>query len=253
MPPELLEPLTLIVVLFGAAIAGFISGFAGFGVGLTASGFWFQVLPAHWVPPLIVLVASTGQLYNLRAFHKSFDWPRVSTFVIGGIIGIPLGIWFLTIAEPKTIRLTVGLSLIAYAAMQLFAKSAFTLGTWGGKPADAGIGTLGGVLSGFAGLSGPPILIWTQLRGGSPDIQRATYQPYNLAMLLTTLLAMALASIISKGALITAAICLPVVLFCAWAGTRLYKSISAEAFRRIVLLMLLTSGFLLIGQSLLDR
>jgi len=46
-------PLALVMV--AALVAGFTTGFAGFGTGLVASGLWLQALPAALVPPLVAL------------------------------------------------------------------------------------------------------------------------------------------------------------------------------------------------------
>ena len=35
----------MLIVLLGALLAGFTTGFAGFGTGLVASGLWFHALP----------------------------------------------------------------------------------------------------------------------------------------------------------------------------------------------------------------
>ena len=50
------------LVMAGALIAGFTTGFAGFGTGLVASGFWFYALPAHAVPPLVAFASVAAQI-----------------------------------------------------------------------------------------------------------------------------------------------------------------------------------------------
>src|SRR3546814_3200004 len=56
---------TLAFLLLGALAAGFVTGFAGFGTGLVPSGFWFHVLPAALVPPMVVIASVTAQLISL--------------------------------------------------------------------------------------------------------------------------------------------------------------------------------------------
>jgi uncharacterized membrane protein YfcA len=45
-------------------------------------------------------------------------------------------------------------------------------------------------------------------------------------------------------------LCLPATLIGAWIGARIYIGVSAQTFQRVVLILLLTSGCILIGQAL---
>ena len=124
-----------------------------------------------------------GQLVSLGTVHHAFDWRHTLPYLAGAVIGVPLGIAALTAASPLVIKIAVGTFLVAYSLYQLIQRKSFAIGQWGGKLADSTIGLGGGVLGGFAGLSGPLPLIWLQLRGGPSDRQRATYQPFNLVVL----------------------------------------------------------------------
>lgn len=240
----------LAFVLLGALAAGFISGFAGFGTALVASGFWFHALPAQMVPPLVVMAGVAGQLVGLVKVHRAFEWTRALPFILPGMLGVPLGVAALAVASPGALRLTVGLFLAAYAAFQLLGLARFAIGTRGGRAADGAVGFLSGALGGFAGLSGALPLVWLQMRGGPSAAQRAVYQPFNLVVLSLALAGMALAGQIGTPVLGVAAVCLPVTLASAWAGARLYGRISEAMFRRIVLVLLLTSGCGLVAQAL---
>ena len=246
------DTINLTIVLMGALAAGFVSGFAGFGTALISAGFWFHVLPAAMVPPLVILAAIGGQLVGLVTVRKAFDWGRATPFLIGGAAGVPVGVWALSVASPGALRLSVGLFLMGYALYQLvFALAKFSIGRWGGRPADAAIGIGGGILGGFAGLSGPLPLIWLQLRGGPSDGQRAIYQPFNLIVLSLAGVVMALGGQITRPVLLAAGLCLPVTLVGAWIGARLYTGVSQETFRRVVLVLLLLSGVTLLVQTAL--
>jgi len=240
----------LAFVLFGALAAGFISGFAGFGTALVASGFWFHALPPALVPPLVVLAGVAGQLVGVLKVRRAFEWGRALPYIAPGVLGVPLGVTALTVASPDALRLTVGLFLAAYAAFQLLGLARFAIGGWGGHLADGTVGFTGGVLGGFAGLSGPLPLVWLQMRGGPSATQRATYQPFNLVVLGLAAAGMALSGRIDARVLDIAALCLPATLASAWIGAQLYGRISEAMFQRVVLALLLTSGTGLIVEAL---
>ncbi|HRD78012.1 MAG TPA: sulfite exporter TauE/SafE family protein, partial [Hyphomicrobiaceae bacterium] len=88
-----------------------------------------------------------------------------------------------------------------------------------------------------------------QLGGGSPDQQRAIYQPFNLVVLALASLAMIVSGQMSARIVPVALLCLPVTLAAAWIGARLYVGLSPETFKRIVLCLLLASGCILLAET----
>ena len=71
------DPASLAFVLIGALLAGFTTGFAGFGTGLVAAGLWFHALPAEMVPPGVFSV-----------LLKFFELPAV--FAVSGLTMLAL-------------------------------------------------------------------------------------------------------------------------------------------------------------------
>jgi uncharacterized membrane protein YfcA len=244
------EPVSLAFVLVGALVAGFTTGFAGFGTGLVAAGFWFHALPAAMVPPLAALTSVIAQLVGLATVRRAFEWRRAAPFLIGGALGVPIGVVALSLASPAVLRLSVGVFLASYAGLQLFGFTRHNIGEWGGGTADGTVGIAGGFLGGFAGLSGPLPLVWLQMRGGSSARQRATYQPFNLIVLALASFGMAFAGTLDKQVLTVAALCLPVTLAGAWLGAQAYGRVSDATFRQVILVLLLGSGALLVAQGL---
>ena len=226
---------TLSVAVLGALVAGFTSGFAGFGTGLVASGFWLHVLPVAAVPPLVALASVAAQIVGLATVRKAFDWPSAAPYLTGGLIGVPLGLAALSAATPFVLRTSLGVCLLVYAGYQLARRRQHEIGQWGGRTADGIVGVGGGFLGGFAGLSGPLPLIWLQLRGGESDRQRATYQPFNLVVLTLASAGMGLSGQITSDVLWIAIVCLPATLAGAWFGARAYAIVSPQTFQRVVL------------------
>ncbi|MEO1016426.1 MAG: sulfite exporter TauE/SafE family protein [Pseudomonadota bacterium] len=251
MLPASIDFPALAIVLTGALLAGFTTGFAGFGTGLVASGLWFLALPAPMVPPLIALASVAAQLVGVITVRKAFAWRRAAPFLLGGVIGIPLGVIALSRVAPDLLRAIVGVFLVAYASYQLALAGRQRIGDWGGRAVDSLVGIGGGFLGGFVGLSGPPPLIWLQLKGGPSDQQRAVYQPFNLVVLALASLGMGIGGQVTVDVLWVAALCLPVVLISSWAGARIYVGVSETLFQNIVLGLLFASGTILVAQEMM--
>jgi uncharacterized membrane protein YfcA len=243
------ELLSLTLLLGGALLAGFVSGFAGFGTGLVASGLWFLALPSASVPPLVVMVSVVAQSIGLLRLRRALDWRGVAPYLAGGALGLPFGIAALQAASPLMLRTTVGSFLMLYALVQLSALRRWSVGAWGGAWADGAVGAGGGFLGGFSGLSGLLPLVWLQLRGGPSAQQRAVYQPFNLIVLTLASLGMVASGQITPAVWVIAALCLPFTLLGAWLGTKAYIGVSEATFRTAVTVLLLISGAILVIQT----
>ncbi|MEP2717568.1 sulfite exporter TauE/SafE family protein [Pseudophaeobacter sp.] len=233
----------------GASAAGFINGFAGFGTALVASGFWFLVLPAHIVPPLIIVSALVGQLIGLFKLSVELDWRKCSYLLSGGLLGVPLGAAALALMEPSLVKTIIGGFLVIYTLLQFAGWPRPAVSASPEGMADRVIGFFSGVLGGFAGLSGVLPLVWLQLRGFSARQQRARYQPFNLLVLGFASFAMFVIGKLDGELMIYIGISTPFTVLGALLGVRAFKSVSEESFRRAVLFLLLISGAIILTQG----
>ena len=84
-------PLTYALLFFGALAGGFVSGLAGFGTALMALGIWLYVLPPSLAVPLVLICSVVAQTATLPSMWRSFDFTLIWPFIIGGLLGVPLG------------------------------------------------------------------------------------------------------------------------------------------------------------------
>lgn len=238
-----------LVVAAGALLGGFVTGLAGFGTGLTALGLWLHVLDPALAAPLVVICSVIGQSQSLLTVRRAFSWVRVWPFILGGLPGVPLGVYLLGHLSAESFRAATGIFLIFYAGAMLFLKAAPKV-SWGGRPADATVGFAGGVLGGAAGLSGALPTVWCGLKGWTKDEQRAVFQPFNLTILGWALIAQALDGVLTRQVGWLTLVCLPGVLLGAWIGARTYSRINDRQFRALVLWFLLLSGLTLAASNL---
>lgn len=234
----------VLIVGAGALCAGFVSGLTGFGTGLVALGFWLHVIEPALAAPLVVICSVVAQLQAVAIVRRAIDWRRLWPFLAGGIAGVPLGVAALDYVDAQSLRSVVGGFLVFYAGGMLLSGRLPVIRR-GGRPADGAVGFGGGILGGAAGLSGALPTIWCGLRGWGKDVQRAVYQPFNLAILGWALIAQAGAGIMTAEVGRLALICLPGTLLGAWLGIRAYGHVDDRQFRHIVLWLMLASGLTL--------
>jgi uncharacterized protein len=230
--------------LLAAFIGGFASGLAGFAMGFVVSGIWLHVLTPIQTTTLIVGYGLLTQGYGVWKLRRSLTWHNIAPFIIGGTIGVPIGTMLLTYINPAYLRSGVGVLLVIYGAYGLMQPKL--------KPvpdsvaADTGIGFLNGILAGLTGLPGFIITVWCQLRGWTKDVQRAVFQPVLLAAIVVNIISLSIAGAITADTVRLYLLGLPAMVAGLWVGFKLYGKLDDSAFRKMILVLLLLSGFALI-------
>jgi uncharacterized membrane protein YfcA len=227
-----------------AFVASFTSGLAGFAFGLVALGLWLHFLDPAVAGPLVVLGSLVGQLITTLTLRRSFRPDLFWPFIVGGALGVPLGVLVLKFAEPGPLKRGFGVFLVAFAAYALLRPQMKPVAA-GGRLADGGIGMVGGVMGGIAGLSGAIPVLWCDLRGWGKEIARGVYQPFNIAMHALALTGMAIAGLLDARVWTAFAFCLPGIVLGTWLGLKLYAHVDDRQFRGIVLWLVLASGVVL--------
>jgi hypothetical protein len=231
--------------LLAAFLGGFASGLAGFAMGFVVSGIWLHILTPIQTTTLIVGYGLLTQGYGVWKLRHTLTWQKIAPFIIGGMIGVPIGTMLLTYIDPAYLRPGVGLLLVTYGIYGLAQPAP--------KPvpdnvsADAGIGFVNGVVAGLTGLPGFVITVWCQLRGWTKDLQRAVFQPVMLAAIVANVISLSLVGAITTDIVKLYLLGLPAMASGIWAGLRLYGKLDDAAFRKVILVLLLVSGLGLIA------
>ena len=232
----------------GALAGGFVSGLAGFGTALMALGLWLYVLPPAVAVTLTLICSVVAQTATLPSMWKSFDLSLVWPFVVGGLLGVPLGTLLIAHADPRVFKLTIGIFLLVFpVALYFSAPMAFAIG---GRVADTAVGFAGGILGGLAGLSGPLPILWASVRGWGKDERRGVFQTFNWTVLFLALCLQTAGGKVGSEVLWFAALALPGTIIGTWLGSRLYHALDDRNFRDVVLGLLFLSGAILVWNSI---
>lgn len=243
-----MDPLYLIIAI-GAVVGGFVQGLSGFAFSMTALAIWAWTVEPHLAAVLAVFGALTGQIVGALSIRRSLDLKLLLPFLLGGIIGIPVGIWLLPLLDANLFKAMLGLLLVVWCPIMLAAPQLPAI-TFGGRIADGLVGLIGGVMSSLGGLAGAVPTLWCSLRGLKKDDQRAVIQNFNLSVLAITMATYFATGIVTRDMLPMFAIVAPAMLIPTFLGTRLYIGISEAAFRMIVLGLLTLAGIALLASSL---
>lgn len=243
MPPD------LVILVFGAFAAAFVVGAAGFGDALICTAIWLHVLAPQEAVPLIVATGLTIQIIVLSSLRRGLDFRRLWPFLIAGAVGVPVGVWLLSYADPESFRSVMGTFLVVYGLVFLLVRN-IPAATRGGRPLDGAVGGIGGVLGGLAGLSGFIPAMWCAQRGWPRDQARGVTQPYILAMHGMALAWLAIGGLVTEETGWNYLYILPGIAAGCWLGLRCYGKLDDMTFRKLVLAMLVVSGLMLLAETI---
>jgi uncharacterized membrane protein YfcA len=235
---------TLSIVWAGAFFGALAAGGAGFAFALVASSIWLHGLEPLQTTALVVACGSLLHVTLVWPIRESIEPSRLLPFIIGAVVGIPVGVLALTQFNGSALKSSLGLFLTLYGCYALLAPRLPRV-KFGGRAADGAIGFIGGVLGGVGGYSGVIPTIWTQLRGWSKNTARGVYQPFILFAHVATLALVGVASF-NRGGVLLFVCALPALAAGAWLGFNIYGRLDEVWFKRVLSAMLVASGLSLV-------
>lgn len=233
--------LQIVLIVAGTAAGAFVSGVSGFAFGLVALGVWSWGIEPQTAAIMVILGSLAAQALTMGKLRLRPAPRRLAPFVVGGLIGAPLGVALLSKIDMPLFKAGVGGVMIVYAATMLFIPR-LPRPPDAGPTADGVVGLIGGVMGGLAGLCGVVLAMWCGLKDWSKDEQRAVYQPFNLTMHVASTAALLASGTLHADILPILALMAPALAAGALAGAGLYARINHETFRRSVLILLALSG-----------
>lgn len=239
-----MDGIALSLFLIAAFVGGFASGLAGFAMGFIVSGIWLHILTPLQTTALIVGYGVVTQGYGVWKLRQSLVWRNIAPFIIGGLVGVPIGTVLLTYLNPAYLRSGVGVLLIVYGGYGLAQPKLPALRA--NAATDGAVGFANGVLAGLTGLPGFIITIWCQLRGWKKDHQRAVFQPVLLAAIIANIVSLGIAGALTPAFFHLYLLGMPAMLAGLWVGFKLYGKLDDAAFRKVILVLLVIAGLALI-------
>ena len=230
-----LSPEQLAVALVAALAAAFVRGLAGFGMAILL----VPVLGLA-IPPAEAVVTANwlGIFIGLVGLRAMLGASERSAFVIGGLamVATPLGVWLLSATDPALARL-----LIALVALVAFALVLLPKRPDGHRPSGietGGTGIACGVLTGFAGMPGVPVVPFYLRRQIAPQLARASMMTIFLATSVAGVGSAMALQVATWRELLLASLLFPAVLAGNWLGNKAFGKVSDAAWRTFVGLVL---------------
>jgi len=221
------------LVVFAAA---FIRGYSGFGFSAVLMAGLILQMPAVQIVPLSIaleVLASAGQA---RGIFSSIDWRLLTTLLLTGIFGTPIGVYLLGVLPEAPIRVSVQIFILLASLILIFSRERI-------NPAPlilfALVGFVAGVVNGATALSGLVLALFFMLSGIQAAVMRATMIAYFFVTDLWTGGLLVATGLFEIQTVFRVAAALPLLGFGVWIGSKKFVSTNPASFRLYVLLLLL--------------
>ncbi len=208
----------LAVMVAATLAAAFVRGLAGFGMAILPHE---AVVVANWL----------GLLIGLVGVRKIAGQAERSAFSIAAlaVVATPLGVWLLAVTDPALARLLIALiALVSFVLVLLPKRPAQHVP---GVAETAGTGLVSGVLTGFAGMPGPPVVPYYLRRAIAPGLARASMMTIFLVTSAAGVAAALALGVATWREPILAAVLFPAVLLGNWLGTQAFGRVGETAWR----------------------
>ncbi len=251
---NLLEWVGLAATTFAAALLYAVSGF-GFAV-LAAPLFLLFVGPARAIQ-LVIIISTALSLVVVPGLRRAVAPGLLLRLTIGCLAGLPVGLVAFRHADPLLVRVGVGATILAFAALMAAswrrrgrpgsAKYWSPLAMSPGR--DLTAGAVSGIATALVGMAGPPVLIYLLLTGAAPRTVRATLLAFFALSYGATLLSHVATIGVPATTWLAAAILIPFAILGGFAGRPLGDRLGTEAFAILAIALLAISGLYTIAAA----
>ncbi len=218
--------------------AAFVQVIAGFGFALLSMPIMTLALPvkeAVVVSTVLGMLSTTWQAVHLR--HQA-ERTLVKRMVIGACLGMPLGLFILSVVSDTSLRLVLGIAVLVATVLLVSPVNFAAM-----HPSfDVGVGFVSGVLNTSLSTNGPPLVFGLQARRLDPSQFRATISVTFAICNIVTLALFVVRGLVTADGLKAAAIALPAWVVGQGLGWPVRKHLHGDRFRRLVLALLFLAG-----------
>ncbi len=231
-----MDQIFVVLIIF---LAVFTQSLSGFGSALVAMALLPELMGMEIATPLVAAMAMTVEACLLLRYRASLNLRAVWRLALASLVGIPLGMLTLKRFDENAAMTILGAVIAAYAIYALFELKPPELShpAWG-----FAFGLMAGMLGGAYNTSGPPVVIYGNSRRWLPVEFKSNLQGFFFLNSVLVVSGHALSHNFTQAVIQNYLIALPALALGILAGIGLDRRVNPDAFRKIVLILLLVMG-----------
>jgi hypothetical protein len=230
-----------------ALVSGTARGFSGFGSALIFMPLASSMAAPRLIAALLLIIDFVAAAPLVPHAWKHADRKATAVIVLGALIGVPIGTWFLSRLDPVTTRWIISAFV---CALLLLLLSGWRYQGKDHAALSVGIGGLSGFCSGLAQTGGPPIVGYWLGRPIASVVARANILLFFGASDFFSVVSYALTGLITLDAIRFSFLVGPVYAIGVLLGASLFGRASETLFRAICYVLI--AAAVVIGLPALD-
>lgn len=225
-------------LVLAVCIAGLVRGFAGFGSAMIIMPVASSVLSPVEAVVFVIAAELIGPLPNLPAAWRDGAPRDVGLLGAGAVLALPFGVWALSTMDAVMFGWVVSASVII---LLVLTASGWRLRGGLTRRLTVAAGAVGGFMTGFAGMPGPPVIMLYMASTLPAAVIRANFLLY-LVMLDILLFALLGALGMLDGSVVVLGLLVGIPnLIANMIGARLFDP-SAERFFRVIAYLVIAAS-----------
>lgn len=245
---ETLSVLQLLFCVVVVTVAFAVRGGTGFGGGAIAVPLLALVFPLQVTVPVVTVLNMLSSVGHGISGWRHIVWPAIWRMVPGSLAGVLIGLYLLTLVDPRPLAKALGVFVMLYALyVLLLAGREFKVPSrWMAVITVVTSFSAGLTGSLFGGAAGPIYVVYLNTRRLARDAFRVTITTIMLFQGTARTAGYAMLGLYDGQALLLLAAALPTMLLGSWLGARLIRRFNPLWFNRAVGGVLLISGAALV-------
>ena len=241
-----LSVVTAIGAVMTIAFGGFLRGFLGFGAALLIVPVLSAILTPERALVIVFLIELPTVMYLMPGALRAGDPRTVAPIVLAMFFTIPFGVYFLVSADPEVIKVVISLLVLAMVGLLASGwkpKNKIRMGTM------ILAGSLSGLISGAAGVGGPPFVTALMARNESAERTRSNIILSLNSMSLLTTANYFYSGLVSINLVLISVTLVPFYVGFTWYGAKHIGSSRSTYFKTAALLLLAIISIVTIALS----
>jgi uncharacterized membrane protein YfcA len=240
------------VTLFGwvglagtSFVAALLQAVSGFGFAVLAVPLYLLFVDPAQAVQLAIILSTALSFAVVPGLRRTIAPALLLRLSAGSLVGLPIGVFAFRYADRLLVRLVVGATILAFAAMMAGFRRR------GGRPwapfcrtqsRDLAAGAVAGVATALVGMAGPPVLIYLLLAGTAAQTVRATLLAFFALSYGATVASHAVTIGIPGPTWVAAGILAPFALLGGVAGRPIGDRLGSDGFAILAIALLAVAG-----------
>lgn len=239
-----------IYVFIVVAFSNFLQATTGFGYAIVTTPLLAMMLPPKESVMLTMTTGLIARLSMLKVISGAGSFSDIKPLLLTSIIGALIGSYTLTMISSYWLKLFIALVLLL-TGWAMWKERRVEISN--PRRTEQGIGILAGFLGSTTSINGPPIIMYYLNVGldKNKEVFRGNLTRYFLVMNVITLsMAFCLGTLEFGSIWRMTMSAIPGLWLGLYLGEKLFRRINAQAFKRLTLIMVITSAVLIIINTL---